>query len=103
MATRGRGGRRPYILVLLVLASVTLITLDQRQSDSGPIGTFGRVAHRVVAELPSVVGAPALHVARLYERAGVRRAGRDGDRAAYARDLLWFAGEAARGAVPDLT
>jgi rod shape-determining protein MreC len=49
MASRGRGGRRPYILVLLVLTSVTLITLDQRQTDSGPIGTLGRFAHRVVA------------------------------------------------------
>src|SRR4051812_33642298 len=49
MASRGRGGRRPYILVLLVLTSVTLITLDQRQGDSGPVGQLGRFAHRVVA------------------------------------------------------
>jgi rod shape-determining protein MreC len=45
----GRGGRRRYVLVLLVLTSVTFITLDQRQGDSGPVGTLGRVAHRVVA------------------------------------------------------
>jgi rod shape-determining protein MreC len=49
MAGPGRGGRRRYVLVLLVLASITLITLDQRQSDSGPVGTVGRFAHRVVA------------------------------------------------------
>src|SRR4051812_1244362 len=49
MASRGRGGRRPYILVVLGLASVTLITPDQRQTDSGPVGAVGRLAHRVVA------------------------------------------------------
>jgi rod shape-determining protein MreC len=36
-------------LVLLVLASVTLITLDQREGESGPIGDAGRFAHRVVS------------------------------------------------------
>jgi rod shape-determining protein MreC len=49
MAGPGRGGRRRYVLVLIVLASVTLITLDQRQGDSGPVGELGRFAHRVVA------------------------------------------------------
>src|SRR6266567_2893870 len=48
MAGPGRGGRRRYVLVLLVLTSVTLTTLDQRQGDSGPIGALGRMAHRVV-------------------------------------------------------
>src|SRR4051812_7873782 len=49
MPGRERGGRRRYVLVLLVLTSVTLITLDQRNGDSGPIGGMGRFAHRVVA------------------------------------------------------
>ena len=49
MAGPGRGGRRRYVLVLLVLTAVTFITLDQRQGDSGPVGTIGRFAHRVVA------------------------------------------------------
>ncbi|HEY5012005.1 MAG TPA: rod shape-determining protein MreC [Acidimicrobiia bacterium] len=49
MAGPGRGGRRRYVLVLLVMTSVTLITLDQRQGDSGPVGALGRFAHRVVA------------------------------------------------------
>jgi rod shape-determining protein MreC len=49
MAGPGRGGRRRYVLVLLVLTSVTLITLDQRQGNSGPVGTLGRFAHRVVS------------------------------------------------------
>jgi rod shape-determining protein MreC len=49
MAGPGRGGRRRYVLVLLVLTSVTLITLDQRQGDSGPVGELGRFAHRVVS------------------------------------------------------
>jgi rod shape-determining protein MreC len=49
MAGPGHGGRRRYVLVLLVLASVTLITLDQRQGESGPVGGVGRFAHRVVS------------------------------------------------------
>jgi rod shape-determining protein MreC len=49
MARPGRGGRRRYVLVLLVLTSVTLITLDQRQGDSGPVGDAGRFAHSVVS------------------------------------------------------
>jgi rod shape-determining protein MreC len=38
-------------LVLLVLTSVTLITLDQREGGSGPVGAAGRFAHRVVAPI----------------------------------------------------
>jgi rod shape-determining protein MreC len=34
--------------VLLVLTSVTLITLDQRDGGTGPVGALGRFAHRVV-------------------------------------------------------
>ena len=49
MAGPGRGGRRRYVLVLLVLSSVTVITLSQREGDSGPIGDAGRFAHRVVS------------------------------------------------------
>lgn len=49
MASPGHGGRRRYVLVLLVLTSVTLITLDQRNGDSGPMGSVGRFAHRVVS------------------------------------------------------
>jgi Cell shape-determining protein len=54
MAGPGRGGRRRYVLVLLVLTSVTLITLDQRQGDSGPVGAIGRFAHRVVSPVSNV-------------------------------------------------
>ncbi|HEX4493815.1 MAG TPA: rod shape-determining protein MreC [Acidimicrobiia bacterium] len=54
MAGPGRGGRRRYVLVLLVLTAVTLITLDQRQGDSGAVGTLGRVAHRVVDPVSNV-------------------------------------------------
>jgi rod shape-determining protein MreC len=49
VAGPGRGGRRRYVLVLLVLTSVTLITLDQREGGSGPVGAAGRFAHRVVS------------------------------------------------------
>ena len=49
MAVSAHGGRRRYVLLLLVLASVTLITLDQRQGESGPVGGLGRFAHRVVS------------------------------------------------------
>jgi rod shape-determining protein MreC len=49
MERPGRGGRRRYVLVLLVLSSVTVITLSQREGDSGPIGDAGRFAHRVVS------------------------------------------------------
>jgi rod shape-determining protein MreC len=49
MAGPGQRGRRRYVLVLLVLTAVTFITLDQRQGDSGPVGSLGHFAHRVVA------------------------------------------------------
>lgn len=54
MAGSGRGGRRRYVFVLLVLTAVTFITLDQREGDSGPVGTLGRFAHRVVAPVSDV-------------------------------------------------
>jgi rod shape-determining protein MreC len=50
----GRGGRRRYVLVLLVLTAVTLITLDQREGDSGPLGDAGRFAHRVVSPVSNL-------------------------------------------------
>jgi rod shape-determining protein MreC len=54
MAGPGRGSRR-YVLVLLVLTSVTLITLSQRDGDSGPVGQLGRFAHRVVSPVSNLV------------------------------------------------
>jgi rod shape-determining protein MreC len=51
MARFGRDGRRRYALILIVLTSITLITLDQRADDKGPIGAVARVAHRIVAPI----------------------------------------------------
>jgi rod shape-determining protein MreC len=49
MAVTGRNLRRRYVLLLLVLTGVTLVTLDQRSEDSGPIGAVGSAVHEVVA------------------------------------------------------
>ncbi len=46
-----RDGRRRYVLILIVLTAITLITLDQRADDKGPLGGTGRVAHRIVAPI----------------------------------------------------
>lgn len=47
----GRDGRRRYALILIVLTAITLITLDQRADDKGPIGAVARVAHRIVSPI----------------------------------------------------
>lgn len=51
MTRFGRDGRRRYALILIVLTSITLITLDRRADDGGPIGAVGRVAHRIVTPI----------------------------------------------------
>ncbi len=55
MADFARGGRRRYVLLVMVLLSVTLATLNSRTGDSGPVGTAGRLAHRVVQPLSNAV------------------------------------------------
>jgi rod shape-determining protein MreC len=49
VAVYRRTSRRRYVLLLVVLTSVTLITLDRRNNDSGAIGTVGRAAHTLVS------------------------------------------------------
>ena len=56
MAMYRRGNRRRrYVLLLLVLTAITLITLDRRSDDDGPLGVVGRVAHRIVSPVASGV------------------------------------------------
>ncbi len=47
MVRFGTSSRRRYLLTLIVLASITMITLDERADDKGPLGIVGRVVHRV--------------------------------------------------------
>lgn len=49
MVVYRRGGRRRYVLALLLLTAITLVTLDSRSGDSGPLGVIGRAAHEVVS------------------------------------------------------
>src|SRR5689334_15966085 len=49
MAVYRRTSRRRYVLLLVVLTSVTLITLDRRNHDAGMLGAVGRTAHSLVA------------------------------------------------------
>ena len=49
MVVYRRTSRRRYVLLLVVLTSVTLITLDRRNHDAGMLGTVGRTAHTLVA------------------------------------------------------
>jgi rod shape-determining protein MreC len=51
MPAFSRDGRRRYVLILIVLTAITLITLDQRADDKGPIGAAARVAHRIVSPI----------------------------------------------------
>ncbi|MDZ4825381.1 MAG: rod shape-determining protein MreC [Actinomycetota bacterium] len=55
MAVHRRASRRRYVLLVLVLTSVTLITLDTRSDDSGPLGVVGRAAHTVVSPVEKAV------------------------------------------------
>jgi len=55
MAVHRRASRRRYVLLVLVLTSVTLITLDSRRDDSGPLGAVGRAAHTVVSPVEKAV------------------------------------------------
>lgn len=68
-----RAGRGRYVLVLLVLTSVTLITLDRRSDDAGPLGAIGRLAHEVVSPIGSAVDGVATPVADWFD--GVTSAG----------------------------
>jgi rod shape-determining protein MreC len=47
------------VLLLVVLTSVTLITLDRRSDDDGPLGAVGRGAHTVVGPVGEAVGSVA--------------------------------------------
>lgn len=49
MAVNRRASRRRYVLLVLVLTATTLITLDNRSDDDGPLGVVGRAAHAIVS------------------------------------------------------
>lgn len=68
-----RGSRGRYVLLLLVLTSVTLITLDRRSDDSGPLGAVGRAVHQVVSPIASAVDAVTTPVTDWFD--GVTSAG----------------------------
>lgn len=68
-----RGGRGRYVLLLLVLTAVTLITLDRRSDDSGPLGVLGRLAHEVVSPVGGAVDAVTTPVADWFD--GITSAG----------------------------
>lgn len=55
MSVSGRDRRRRYSLALIVLTCITLITLDRRADDRGPLGVVGRVAHRIVSPISAAV------------------------------------------------
>ena len=45
------------MLLVLVLTSITLITLDSRRDDTGALGVVGRAAHRAVSPVAQAVSA----------------------------------------------
>jgi len=59
MAVYRRTSRRRYVLLLVVLTSITLITLDRRDHDAGVLGAIGRTAHTLVAPVQRGVTAIA--------------------------------------------
>ena len=54
-----RDARRRYIVLVIVLSCVTLITLDQRAEDDGPLGALGRIAHRIVGPISGAAASVA--------------------------------------------
>jgi rod shape-determining protein MreC len=52
-----RRANRRYVLLVIVLAAVTLITLDSRRQDSGAPGVVGRAAHALVSPIDRAVNA----------------------------------------------
>jgi rod shape-determining protein MreC len=62
-----RTTRRRYVLLLVVLTSVTLITLDRRDADSGALGSMGRAAHTVVSPVERGVDAVARPVGNWFD------------------------------------
>ncbi len=81
MVVYRRGGRRRYVLALLILTAITLVTLDKRSGDAGAIGVVGRAAHEVVSPVGSAVHAVVGPVGDWFD--GVTSAGslkRDNDR-----------------------
>ena len=61
------------MLLLVVLTSVTLITLDRRNGDTGALGSVGRAAHTVVSPVERGVDAVARPVGNWFD--GVFSAG----------------------------
>ena len=81
MVAYRRGGRRRYVLALLLLTAITLVTLDRRSGESGPLGVMGRVAHEVVSPVAKGVHAVTEPVSEWFD--GVTSAGslkRENDR-----------------------
>jgi rod shape-determining protein MreC len=56
MVAGRRASRRRYVLLVVLLAALTLISLDSRRGRSGPLGAVGRGAHTVVAPVQRAVG-----------------------------------------------
>jgi rod shape-determining protein MreC len=73
MAVYRRTSRRRYVLLLVVLTSVTLITLDRRNGDAGALGSVGRAAHTLVSPVERGVDAVARPVGDWFD--GVFSAG----------------------------
>jgi rod shape-determining protein MreC len=67
MAVSGRSLRRRYVLALLVLTAVTLIALDARAGDSGPLGAVGSAVHEVVGPVRRAASAVARPVGDWFE------------------------------------
>ena len=57
MVQFSRGQRRRYVLVFMVMNSITLATLDRRSNDTGVIGAAGRIAHSIVQPIGSAASA----------------------------------------------
>jgi rod shape-determining protein MreC len=67
LAVYRRTSRRRYVLLLVVLTSVTLITLDRRNDDAGALGTVGRAAHTVVSPIERSVDSVARPVRNWFD------------------------------------
>lgn len=48
-----RGRRRRYVLIFMILTSITLATLDRQAHGKGPLGFVGRIAHSIVHPIAS--------------------------------------------------
>lgn len=80
MVAQYRSGRQRFTLLLLVLMSITVITIDSRGGDDGAIATLRNVVQDVTAPVQSIVGAAFSPIGNVLDRLGGGSVEKENDR-----------------------